>query len=174
MDLPSPNLSQVAPDEVTNNNNNVKPNCADDTNETIHSDFDEKECLDENVSSDSSDLVDDVSGIDQEDHSKMVDQVFCELGALADVEIDSESNQTSNDCSIPTMQKECHSIEQLTDVQTEQTENMNDFHMLPENCVSIKETISIKTEPAEEDEPIFDFLGKANEIVCYYFVRFHE
>lgn len=168
--VPPVNSSHVTTEEITHNNNKDEPDCME-KNEMFHFDLSEKECYDEVSNTAARNLESEFFDTLQEEHSSKEEQV--ESKSIIDIETGNKSVEINSNEIIDSIPKiECHSIEEFTVTQSNKIEKIDDALMSPENCASDNKTINAIADIAEEDEPIFDFLGKANEIVCYYFESF--
>lgn len=164
MDVPPINSSHVTTEEITHNNNKDEPDCME-KNEMFHSDLSEKECYDEVPHTVARNLESEFFDTSQEEHSNEEEKV--ESKSIIDIETGNKSDETNSNKIIDSIPKiECNSIEEFTATQSNKIEKMDDALVSPENCISDNKTINTIADIAEEDEPIFDFLGKANEIVC--------
>lgn len=153
MNISSSNL--LHSENENNNNNNSKSE--KDENVICDTDINEQNMnSNELFEIDSSDL--DEGGSDQEQNKN-------------DLEQESHCHEKLNKCTKtdntnPTVQIICHSNKTNNDNNTKINES--DSSTLTSNCSNDNETLTTNDDNAEEDEPIFDFLGKANEIVCYF------
>lgn len=164
-------------DSQNNNNNNSKSECTHDTNLMRPSDSDEQNNnATELFDIDSSDLEYDCSDSDQ-------DEINMKSKSAEDVENKTLSDEVLNDDNhgevfIASDSEKCHSDEKVSDIQLEQLNSMQNASKQANNCSEQEERkeeneeeeeskVALIDDNAVEEEPIFDFLGKANEIVCY-------
>lgn len=162
--MSSPPKMVELPENITNKNNNseVESDYAEDENATCYSVSNEVEHFNGILDVDSSDFVNEILDIEREMPSNQPDR-----GASEEF-TSTENNYASSETSIPTITNEFHSIEIHSDTQLKQTEHTNEWQ---DDGTYDKDTVVKNANFAEDDEPIFDFLGKSNEIVCYYCKR---
>lgn len=153
-----------------NNNNNSKSDCADDVNTMHSSDLDvQNHNPNELFDINSSDFEYDCSDNDCPDES---DEKLKNINNLEEKSLEELNGDSCNKISIPTISNECHSNEKHTDIHNEQIENTSNSSKQPdeeqkeEEKEEENETVDMNDDNAEAEEPIFDFLGKSNEIVC--------
>lgn len=174
MDETTSEFSQA--DSQNYHNNNRKSECTDDENVNATE-------LNNNANElfdiDSSDLDYDSSDMDRDENkNQLLQTVQSEKTVVSDeknVDGLSSNNDNNNELSENSIgnneivPNESHSTDKQSDIQTEPIENTNDLSKPADNCLQDKETHTTNDEHAydEGEEPIFDFLGKANEIVCY-------
>lgn len=124
-----------------NNINNISVN-SDDASEVFNTDFEEHN---ESFDINSSDF--ECSDEGQDEHSNNLNNCMEQL-----------KNNDENVCLTATIQSENHCNDKHTDFDNQHKELIGTSQKPVDNCVY---------DYAQEEEPIFDFLGKANEIVCY-------
>lgn len=172
-------LSTSPIDNQSNNNNNSKTECANDANPTHKHDFDtQNDNPPELFDIDSSDLEYGCSDNDDRDESSKKSETVIEskseIFSHEELNDDSCNDDEISDTAIP---NECHSNEKHSDIHIEQTEISSIPTKQANNCSEGEEkgedgteAVAINDDNAEEEEPIFDFLGKANQIVCYIYI----
>lgn len=149
------------------NNNNCNSDGGNDDNPT-------SELCEQNSDIDSNDFKYDYSDLDEEEsnnNSGILDIEKSNFGQGESIVDNYNYSETAK--SIPTMQNENinHSNENHKDIHDKQMqENTNGSLKAANKHIQDKKVVAMNdADYAEEDEPIFNFLGKANEIVCYYF-----
>lgn len=168
--------SNACPAETQNyHEHNRKSDCTDDENANPTESNELNNNTNELFDIDSSDLDYDSSDMERQevknclletvntehDSHKESDQGQCTNTSI--VTFDHSIDNTSN---VPT---ESHSNEMNSDIESEHIDNKNDMPKPADNCLQDNEsTLAPNNEYIEDEEPIFDFLGKANEIVCFY------
>lgn len=162
MDLSSSQIDN----QNNNNNNNSKSDCANDVNTMHSSDSDvQNHNPTELFDIDSSDFEYDCSDNDPDESVEKLKTINnSEETTLKELNGDS-----CDEMSIPKIPNECHSNEKYTDIHNEQIENASNSSKQPDEEQKEeeeKETVDMNDDNAEAEEPIFDFLGKSNEIVC--------
>lgn len=170
MDIP---CSEI--DSQNNNNNNSKSECSPDTMLRTSDSNEQINIATESSDVGSSDLDYDCSDSDQ-------DEIKIKSESAKDVENKTLSHEELNsviqgEVLISTNSKKCHSDEKVS--QLKQLNSIKNASKQATNCSEQEEREEEEEEKAEEnkvaliddnaveEEPIFDFLGKANEIVCY-------
>lgn len=158
---------------------NRKSECTDDENGNPTEPNELNNNTNELFDIDSSDLDYDSSDMDRDENKNQllqtIDSEKTVVSAEKNVDGLSSNNDNNNELSENSIgnneivPNESHSTDKQSDIQTEPIENTNDLSKPADNCLQDKETHTTNDEHAydEGEEPIFDFLGKANEIVCY-------
>lgn len=165
MDISSTEPSQLC--NQNNNNNNSKIACADDTNSAYNIEFDEQSNdSNELFDIDSSDFEIERSDGEREQSNDALKSVAYDNQISFDEQITGDNNTQTCEF-IPKEKNTYNSNEKLTVIGTKQTESEIDFQKPIEKKSEDNDNI---VRNHNEDEPIFDFLGKANEIVCYYYL----
>lgn len=144
------------------NKNNGKSVCVDDTNTAYVCDTEFNEhngITNEPYDINSSDF--ECTDESQDECSNNLDDRHnTDIGKL-------KNNDFKNEIShfTATIQNEHHSNDKNkhTDIDTKHRENINNSQTPVDKCLQYKESLTWN----HEEEPIFDFLGKANEIVRY-------
>lgn len=173
MDLSSSQIDN----QNNNNNNNSKSDCDNDVNPVHNSDLDvQNHNPTELFDIDSSDFEDACSDNDPDESNEKLKTInIPEEKTLEELNGDS-----CDEISIPTIPNECHSNEKQTDIHNEQIDNTSNSSKQPDDCLEEQKddekegekeeeeklTVDMNNDNAEAEEPIFDFLGKSNEIVC--------
>lgn len=144
------------------NKNNSKSVCVDNTNTAFVCDteFDEHTGITNEPC--------DINSSDFECTDESQDECSNNLDDQHNTDIDKlKNNDFNNEISdfTATIQNEHHSNDKNkhTDIDTKHKENINNSQKPVDKCLQDKESFAWN----HEEEPIFDFLGKANEIVRY-------
>lgn len=157
MDLSTLESSQ----QDSKNKNNSKSACSDDINTANECDteFDEHNGITNEPY--------DINSSDLDCTEESEDECSNNLNDQHNTDIDILKNNDSNDensNSTTTIQNEQHSNDKHIDIDTKHKDNVNNSQIPVDSCLQDNESL---VRNHEDDEPIFDFLGKANEIVCY-------
>lgn len=161
------NLCQI--DSQNYHETNRKSECTDDENANPSDVNELNNNTNELFDFDSSDLDYDSSDMDREDVKNLLLQTVNSENDNHTIQGQCINNCISESSVMPT---EIHSNDNVSD--TKEIDNIrNDVSMPADNCIQDNETtVTSNDEYIEDEEPIFDFLGKANEIVCCFFCEF--
>lgn len=131
---------------VEKNNSKSKSVHSDDASEEFNTCFEEQN------------EVFDINSSDFECTDESQDERSNNLDDQHNTEMNELKSNDENVHLIAQIQSENYSNDKFTDNDSQHKENESDSEKPLDNCVY---------NYVQEEEPIFDFLGKANEIVCY-------
>lgn len=170
--------SNSCPTESQNyHEHNRKSECTDDENANPTEPNELNNNTNELFDIDSSDLDYDSSDMDRQEVKNLLLQTVntepdshnvSDEGQCTNTSIVTSDHSVDNTSNVPT---EMHSNENNSVIESEHIENTNDMPkpQPADNCLQDNDsTLTPNNEYTEDEEPIFDFLGKANEIVCFY------